>query len=44
MRGVLVRNYTEFKNLKLEECQSPELKTDSIRIKTQAAGVSFDTS
>ncbi len=44
MRGVLVRNYTEFKNLKLEECQSPELKTDSIRIKTQAAGVSFATS
>lgn len=44
MHGVLVKEWTEFKNLTLEECPSPELQSGQIRIKTQAAGVSFATS
>ena len=44
MRGVLVTEYTDFKNLTLEECPRPELKPGHVRIKTQAAGVSFATS
>ncbi|MDE0810847.1 MAG: NADPH:quinone oxidoreductase family protein, partial [Alphaproteobacteria bacterium] len=44
MRGVLVKEYTEFENLTLEECPRPELGSRHVRIKTQAAGVSFATS
>ena len=44
MRGVLVKEYTKFENLTLEECPRPELAPRHIRIKTQAAGVSFATS
>ena len=44
MRGVLVKEWTEFENLRLEECPSPELLPGQVRIKTQAAGVSFATS
>ena len=44
MRGVLVKEYTEFENLTLEDCPRPELKPRHVRIKTQAAGVSFATS
>ena len=44
MRGVLVTEYTEFENLTLEECPRPELGPRHVRIKTQAAGVSFATS
>ena len=41
MRGVLVKEWTEFENLTLEECPVPELKPGRLRIKIQAAGVSF---
>ena len=41
MRGVLVKEWTEFENLTLEECPVPELKPGRLRIKTRAAGVSF---
>jgi NADPH2:quinone reductase len=44
MRGVLVKEWTEFKNLTLEECSSPVLEAGQLRIRTQAAGVSFATS
>ncbi len=44
MHGVLVKEWTEFENLTLEECPSPALKSGELRIKTQAAGVSFATS
>lgn len=44
MRGVLVTEYTDFKNLTLEECPRPDLKPGHVRIKIQAAGVSFATS
>ena len=44
MRGVLVKEYTEFENLTLENCPRPELKPRHVRIRTQAAGVSFATS
>ena len=44
MRGVLVKEWTEFENLTLEECPAPELQSGQVRIKTQAAGVSFATS
>ncbi|MEC9153839.1 MAG: NADPH:quinone oxidoreductase family protein [Pseudomonadota bacterium] len=44
MRGVLVKEWTEFENLTLEECPAPELKSGEVRIRTQSAGVSFATS
>lgn len=44
MRGVLVEEWTEFENIKLEDCPRPALKPGQVRIKTQAAGVSFATS
>ena len=44
MRGVLVKEWTEFENLTLEECPAPELQSGQVRIRTQAAGVSFATS
>jgi len=44
MRGVLVKEWTKFENLKLEDCPSPKLETGQLRVKTQAAGVSFATS
>ena len=44
MRGVLVKEWTEFENLTLEECPPPELKSGEVRIRTQSAGVRFATS
>jgi NADPH:quinone reductase len=44
MRGVLVEEWTEFKQLELAECPRPVLQPRQVRIKTQAAGVSFATS
>ncbi len=44
MRGVLVKEWTEFENLTLEDCPTPELQPGQVRVKTQAAGVSFATS
>ena len=44
MRGVLVKEWTEFESLTLEECPAPELQAGQVRIRTQAAGVSFATS
>jgi NADPH2:quinone reductase len=44
MKGVLVTEYTEFKNLTLQECPRLELTSKGIRIQIQAAGVSFATS
>lgn len=44
MRGVLVREWTAFENLTLEECPRPELGSRQVRIETRAAGVSFATS
>ncbi|MBM86278.1 MAG: NADPH:quinone reductase [Rhodospirillaceae bacterium] len=44
MRGVLVKEYTEFENLTLEDCPRPQLNPGHVRIKVQAAGVSFATS
>ena len=44
MRGVLVNEWTEFKNLRVVDCPTPTLKPRQVRIKTFAAGVSFATS
>ena len=44
MRGVLVTEWTEFEDLRLTDCPVPELAPGQVRIKTQAAGVSFATS
>ncbi|MBL4719580.1 MAG: NADPH:quinone oxidoreductase family protein [Alphaproteobacteria bacterium] len=44
MRGVLVKEWTEFEKLTLVDCPAPALKPRQVRIKTQAAGVSFATS
>jgi NADPH2:quinone reductase len=44
MRGVLVKEYTEFENLRVEDCPPQTLQPGQLRIKTQAAGVSFATS
>lgn len=44
MRGVLVKEWTEFKNLKLKECPPAALEAGQLRVKTRAAGVSFATS
>jgi NADPH2:quinone reductase len=44
MRGVLVKEWTEFENLEIADCPSPKLGKGQLRIATQAAGVSFATS
>jgi NADPH2:quinone reductase len=44
MRGVLVKEWTEFENLTVEDCAIPDLQAGQVRIRTQAAGVSFATS
>lgn len=44
MRGVLVTEWTEFKNLALAECAAPALGPGQVRVRTQAVGVSFATS
>lgn len=44
MRGVLVKEWTAFENLTLEEVPEPPLAPNQVRIRTQAAGVSFATS
>ena len=44
MRGVLVKEWTAFENLELEEVAEAPLEPRQIRIRTQAAGVSFATS
>ncbi|MDA1098057.1 MAG: NADPH:quinone oxidoreductase family protein [Proteobacteria bacterium] len=44
MRGVLVEEFTEFETLKVQDCPIPPLERGQVRIKTQAAGVSFATS
>ena len=44
MRGVLVREWTAFENLELQDCPVPELGPGQVRIATKAAGVSFATS
>lgn len=44
MWGVLVKEFTDFKNLTLEKCPFPELTAQGVRIRVQAAGVSFATS
>ncbi len=44
MRGVLVREWTTFDQLQLVDCPRPELGPGQVRVRTQAAGVSFATS
>ena len=44
MLGILVKEFTDFKNLTIENCQRPEMGPRQVRIKVQAAGVSFATS
>ena len=44
MLGVLVKEFTDFKNLTIENCPRPEMGPRQVRIKVQAAGVSFATS
>ncbi|MBT5107165.1 MAG: NADPH:quinone oxidoreductase family protein [Rhodospirillaceae bacterium] len=44
MRGVLVEEWTEFEKLRLAECPRSALQPRQVRIRTQAAGVSFATS
>ena len=45
MRGVLVRDWTEFEALTLDDdCPTPPLGPREVRISTRAAGVSFATS
>ena len=44
MRGVLVEEYTDFTNIKLQECPSPIIYPHGVKIKIQASGVSFATS
>ena len=44
MRGVLVKEWTAFENLKLAECSVAEPGAGQLLIRTQAAGVSFATS
>lgn len=41
MRGVLVKEFTEFENLKIVDCPVPTLESGQVRIRTQAAGISF---
>ena len=44
MLGVLVKEFTDFKNLTIENCPRPDMGPRQVRIKVQAAGVSFATS
>lgn len=44
MRGVLVKEFTNFENLTVEDCTLGNIGSGQIRLKTQAAGVSFATS
>ena len=44
MRGVLVKEYTEFENLRVRDCPALTLQPGQLRIRTQAAGISFATS
>ena len=44
MRGVWVKDWTEFENLKVEECPKPALLPKQVRMEIQAAGVSFGQS
>jgi NADPH2:quinone reductase len=44
MRGVLVEEFTEFGNLRVRDCPVPALGPGQVRVRTQAAGVSFATS
>ncbi|MEQ8231836.1 MAG: NADPH:quinone oxidoreductase family protein [Gammaproteobacteria bacterium] len=44
MQGLLVRDWTTFDQLRLEEVPEPALDGDRVRIRVQAAGVSFATS
>ncbi len=44
MRGVLVKQWTDFDKLAIEDCRVPPLGPRDVRIGTQAAGVSFATS
>ena len=44
MLGILVKEFTDFKNLTIENCPRPEMGPRQVRIKVQAAGVSFATS
>ena len=41
MRGVLVEDWTEFGKLTVRECPAPALASRHVRIRVQAAGVSF---
>ena len=41
MRGVWVRELTEFENLTVEECPRPKMSNNQVRVSVQAAGVSF---
>jgi NADPH2:quinone reductase len=44
MRGLIVRDWTTFDRLQIEDLPEPELSEDGVRIRVQAAGVSFATS
>jgi len=44
MRGVLVKEWTEFDNLTLEDCPMPEPGPGEVRLRLQAGGVSFAAS
>ena len=44
MRGVFVKDWTEFDKLPLEAVPEPPLRAKQLRIRVQAAGVSFATS
>ncbi len=41
MRGVWVEDWTEFEDLRVEECPKPAILPKQVRVETQAAGVSF---
>ena len=41
MRGVWVKELTEFDNLTVEDCPTPEMSPKQVRVQVQAAGVSF---
>jgi NADPH2:quinone reductase len=44
MRGVLVEEYTKFQNLQIKDCPAPTIGPGQLRLRIQAAGVSFATS
>ena len=43
MRGLLVKEYTDFNSLSIEELESPNLKPNQLRLLVKSAGVSFAT-